>query len=70
MAVESRLSSFKFCSLLISSGMAEKITLSVAWVIQERVHLLSSDRQTTEFNDVSDLQSPMDGGKAVMMTSV
>ena len=34
MAVDFRLSSFKFCSLLISSGMAEKITLNVAWMLQ------------------------------------
>ena len=33
MAVSARLSSFKFCSLLISSGVAGKITLRVAWVL-------------------------------------
>ena len=33
MAVPLRLRYFKFCSLPISSGIAEKITLSVAWVL-------------------------------------
>ena len=71
MAVERRLRSFKFCSLEIESGMAEKITLNAAWVLQRAgfYSLFKSEHQPKS-SDARDLQSPMDGGNAVMMTLV
>ena len=45
------------------------MTSDVAWVLHKAgFYLLLSCRQYFKFSDVSDLQSPIDGGKAVMMT--
>ena len=70
MPVSLRFRISKFCSLLISSGTAEKITLSVAWVLH-RAGSYSPAKLEQQFksSDVSDLQSPIDGVNAVTMTS-
>ena len=70
MAVPARLRSFKFCSLPISSGIAEKMTSGVAWVLHRAgFYLLLSCLHHRKSSDVSAVQSPMDGGRAVKMTS-
>ena len=66
-ADSARLSSVKFCSLLISSGIADKMTSGVAWVLHRAgFYSPASFWQLYKFSDVSDLQSPIDGGSAVM----
>ena len=66
-AVLERSTPFKFCSLLISSGMAEKITLNVAWVLHRAgFYLLSSDTQYSRIRVWSFDSFPISLGKAEM----
>ena len=47
-----------------------KTTLDAAWVLQRAgFYLLLSCSQNSKFSDVSAVQSPMDGGRAVKMMS-